>query len=72
MKSVMGLDQYGTSYHDLGKHPRKELLRRLGATKAEKIYVDPDGKHIGYVINKLWITLYSVGTWRSKDETPQG
>ena len=59
----MGIDQYGETYHNLGKYPRKELLNRLGYKKADKMYVDKkDGSiaHIGYVIGRNWITLYEV------------
>lgn len=61
----MGRDQYGKTYHDLGKHPRKELLHRLGRKRAERMYVDrADGtRHVGYVIAGLWITLYRVESW---------
>lgn len=58
----MAIDQYGTTYHGL-KHPRKDLLNRLGATHAEKIYQeDKKGHvyHVGYVIRGLWLTLYKV------------
>jgi hypothetical protein len=61
----MGMDQFGNTYHDLGKHPRKELLMRLGAKHADKMYNDgPDGpRHIGYVIRRLWITIFKVEFW---------
>lgn len=67
MKTTMGIDQYGKTYHDLGKHPRKALLSRLSATHAEKMYVDRKDEpvHVGYVINKLLIKLYNVTHWRS-------
>jgi hypothetical protein len=63
MKYLMGIDQYGQTYHNLGKYPRKELLSRLGYKKADKIYRDKkDGSsvHCEYVIGKLWIGLYKV------------
>ena len=63
MKSIMGIDQYSQIYHDLGKYLRKELLKRLGYKKADKIYVDKkDGSivHCGYIIGRNWITLYEV------------
>ena len=53
----MGIDQYGQTYRDLGKYPRKELLNRLGYKKAEKMYRDKkDGSvvHCGYVIGGNW------------------
>ena len=59
----MGIDQYGQTYHNLGKYPRKELLARLRYRKAEKMYQDKkDGStmHCGYVIGRNWITLYEV------------
>jgi hypothetical protein len=42
---------------------RKELLKRLGYRKADKIYRDKkDGTtvHCGYVIGRLWIDLYTL------------
>ena len=66
---VMGIDQYGNHYDGL-VHPRKDLLDRLGASHAEKLYRDRGGKpvHVGYVISGLWIELYEVHAW-SKEVT---
>lgn len=66
MENTMGIDQYGQTYHGLGKYPRKELLDRLGYKRADKMYTDyinDEPKHTGYVIGGLWITLYNVTTW---------
>jgi hypothetical protein len=63
MKYIMGIDQYGQTYHHLGKYPRKELLERAGYTNARKMYRDKkDGStvHCGYVIGRFWIELYKV------------
>ena len=63
MKFIMGQDQFGKAYHDLGKHPLKELLGRLGAKHATKMYQDKaDGStwHTGYIIAGHWISLYYV------------
>jgi hypothetical protein len=63
MMEHMAIDQYGQTYHALGKHPRKALLARLGRQKAQKMYVDTkDGKtyHIGWIIARLWLTVYKV------------
>jgi hypothetical protein len=57
----MGIDQYGQTYHGL-KHPRKDLLDRLDRKHAEKMYVG-DGKHVGYVIAGLWISIFKVEPW---------
>ncbi len=75
-KSVqtMAIDQYGQTYHDLGKYPRKALLERLGAAKAIKTYRDKkDGSmvHIGYAIKAagcgyLWLDLYQVTPFEKK------
>lgn len=54
----IGIDQYGGKYY-IKKHPRKELLEQLNATKAYKMYID-DGVHIGYVIKGLWISIYKL------------
>ena len=63
MEYIMGIDQYGQTYHHLGKYPRKELLERVGYTNARKMYRDKkDGStmHCWYVIGRLWIELYKV------------
>ena len=62
----MAIDQYGTTYHDLGKHPRKGLLDKLCRKSTSKMYVDKkDGtsRHIGYIIAGLWLTIYKVEYW---------
>lgn len=44
-------------------HPRKELLERLNAKRADKIYVDDtngQAAHVGYIIAGVWYTLYQV------------
>lgn len=59
----MAQDQYGRLYPDLGPYPRKALLEQLGRKHADKMYVDKlDGStlHIGYIIARLWLTIYSV------------
>jgi len=64
--NTMGIDQYGEVYRNLGLHPRKALLERLGRRHADKMYVDrADGstRHIGYVVARLWIRLLKVEPW---------
>ena len=63
---IMGLDQYGNTFHDLGKHPRKALIDKLGGSSTQKMYIDTvdgESKHIGYIVNTHWITLYQVSEW---------
>jgi len=62
-KNYMSIDQYGQTFHDLGKHPRKELMERLGCQHISKMYLDKkDGTsiHVGYVVGRHWCTLYEV------------
>ena len=68
-KSVMGVDECGRFYHDLGDHSRKELMERLGTKSCRKMFVDTkDGvtKHVGYVVGRRWIRLYYVTEWEGK------
>jgi hypothetical protein len=63
----MAIDQYGQTYHSLGKHPRKALLDKLCRKHASKMYIDSkDGKayHVGYIIGGLWLSVYSVTPMR--------
>ena len=70
MDRVMAIDQYGQIEHGLdSKHPRKALLARLGAAKAQKMYWDTkDGKtyHSGYIIQGRWFTFYNVTPWQKE------
>jgi hypothetical protein len=63
VKTYMAIDQYGQTEHNLGLHPRKELLRRCNSTRAFKQYQDlKDGSsvHTGWIIAGRWFTLYHV------------
>ena len=73
MKEHMAVDQYGHTYHALGAHPRKELLKRLCRQHAGKIYREKDGStvHVGWVIGGLWLTIYeTVPMERPSDKVP--
>jgi hypothetical protein len=66
---TMAIDQYGTTYHNLGAYPRKTLLERLGSRSAEKMYMDDstgESQHVGYIINRLWLTLYKIEPWAGR------
>jgi hypothetical protein len=68
-KNYMGIDQYGHTYHGLGKHPRKALMDKIGNKHVSKMYADgKDGKvyHTGYVIGGLWVSLYEVTPLRKE------
>lgn len=61
-KQYMAIDQYGNTYHNL-KHPRKDLMERLGRKRATKAYIDTvngEARHCGYIIAGCWLTLYEV------------
>ena len=63
MKFYMARDQYGQSYHDLGKHPRSKLMQILGKSSASKMYCDKKSGatvHVGWIIGGLWLTVYEV------------
>ena len=65
----MAVDQYGHYHHNLGKHPRKELMKRIGRSHASKMYVDrKDGSAvcIGYIIGGLWLHVLAVSDWKIK------
>lgn len=58
---MLAIDQYGQKLYIKGKHPRKELLDKLGAKHAQKIYRDKENGasvHIGYLISGRWWSLY--------------
>lgn len=57
----------GTVVHltDPEKHPRGQLLSKLGASHAAKMYVG-DGEHVGYIVNGEWFNVYEVHSWVGK------
>ena len=60
---TMAIDQYGDTEHALGKHPRRELMRRYGRKSARKMYVDTrDGEtlHVGWIVAGHWFTVFNV------------
>jgi len=65
--SLMAIDQWGQTYHDIGPHPRKWLLDYFGRKSTNKIYCDTkDGghRHVGYVVAGHWCQVYEVQQWR--------
>ena len=64
----MAVGNRGTTVHltDADKHPRGQLLAKLFAGHADKMYVDgKDGeaKHVGYIVRGEWFTVYEVHEW---------
>lgn len=61
-KNYMAVDQHGRTFHNLGPHPRKELMERMNTSHATRMYVTREGKtfHIGWVIGELCLTVYEV------------
>lgn len=46
--------------------PRKQLLTKLGAKSAKRMFVDTkDGtaKHIGYIVRGQWFRLFEIHNW---------
>jgi hypothetical protein len=71
--NFMAIDQYGHTYHNLGQHPRKELMERIGCRHVSKMYHDKkDGNgsrsviHVGYVVGQHWCTLYEVKPYEGR------
>ena len=66
MTGHMAIDQWGQTEHDLGPHPRKELLRRYNRKSSRKVYVDKKNGgtvHIGWIVAGHWFTVYRVERW---------
>ena len=63
----MACGNYGTVFHGL-KHPRKDLLEKMGASSCQKMFVDSNegAKHIGYIVRGEWFTVYEIHEWNGK------
>ncbi|MFA7254456.1 MAG: hypothetical protein WC107_07980 [Patescibacteria group bacterium] len=67
----IAIDQHGNTHKLYTKFPRKELIEKLGATSAQKMYVDgKQGKsyHVGWIISGLWLTVYKVTPMRKPQQ----
>lgn len=62
---TLAIDQYGQVYQIGDNPPRKWLLEYFGRKHANKMYIDSKSgtKHIGYIIDGLWLTIYNVCEW---------
>ena len=62
MKNYMAIDQYGQTFHSLGPHPRKALMKQLDCKHVAKMYnSDKDGDyHAGWIIGGRWLTVCEV------------
>lgn len=66
--NYMAIDQYGQTIHDLGEHPRKALLEKLGRKHAARMYRDQqDGQtyHVGWIVAGRWFSVYAVEPMRN-------
>lgn len=52
--------------HNPDKHPRGQLLDKMGRKHCQKIYRDfPNGpKHVGYIVAREWFTITEVHDWQ--------
>lgn len=60
MKRYMAMDQYGNTYHDIGPHPRQWLLDHFCRQRAQKMYRDPNARHVGWIIAGHWLEVFRV------------
>lgn len=59
----IAVGNHGGIFMLVSEYPRKELMERMHASRAEKCYIDKlDGTsaHIGYIVSGQWFTLYAV------------
>lgn len=61
----IAIDQYGHSERltDVKRGPRVQLLEKLCAKGARKIYRDPDARHVGYIVQGRWFDIFEVHEW---------
>jgi hypothetical protein len=65
----LAVSQYGTKLMlTEPKHPRKQLLAKLGASNCRKQYSElkSGDKHTGYIVGAEWFTIYEVHSWEGK------
>lgn len=65
----MARDQYGDTIHlTEPKHPRRQLLAKLGRQHAARMFYDSKSTgqpvHCGYIVGGRWFKLYEVHAWK--------
>lgn len=68
-KNHMAIDQYGATFHNLGRFPRRELLERLDRKSSKKMYQDGTDQttfQTGWIIAGLWLSVFEVTPMRRK------
>jgi hypothetical protein len=58
-KKFVAVDQYGDTLF-LKSHPRKELTEHHAVKHADKIYRDPDARHVGYIVAGHWYEVLRI------------
>lgn len=58
MRNHMAIDQYGTTYHNLGPHPRKALLERICWVRADAM-PQLSTRQFAVLCFVVWIALYA-------------
>jgi hypothetical protein len=60
MSTYIAQDQYGQTIYLKTQHPRKELLELYHRKHADKIYCDPDSRHIGWIVAGHWFIVHKL------------
>jgi hypothetical protein len=58
-KKYIAIDQYGNTRF-IDEHPRKELTQYHGVKHADKMYRDPDARHVGYLVSGHWYEVIKL------------
>jgi hypothetical protein len=58
-KKYIAIDQYGNTQF-IEKYPRKELMECHDVKHADKIYRDPDARHVGYIVSGHWYEVMKL------------
>lgn len=62
MAAWMAIDQWGNTFHGL-ERPRRDLLRKLGRKRAQRMYRDDAAGHTyhcGWIIAGHWCEVFRV------------
>ena len=63
---ILAVDQYGQKYLLRGLHPRKELIEKIGARSAQKMYRENPDRHVGYIVQGQWLELFECRPWKPR------
>ena len=69
----LAVDQHGETHRlTEPKNPLNQLLAAVDRKSAQKMYVDPNARHVGWIIGRQWFEVFEVHDLHASDAQKGG